>query len=66
MKSAGQTKHNHKRLVRQTISTFRKRAATWEANEGELGKIVASELRCVLDVFEELISPDEIRVRQDD
>lgn len=33
--------------------TFRKRARNWEKNEGELGKIVASEIRGIVDVFEE-------------
>jgi hypothetical protein len=39
--------------IKDICKTFRKRAATWEREQGELGKIVASEIRCVVDVFEE-------------
>jgi len=44
------------RLVRQTVTAFRKRATTWEANEGELGNIVGSEIRNVVDTFERILS----------
>lgn len=33
--------------------TFAKRAATWEKDEGELGKIVAAEIRTVNDAWME-------------
>lgn len=37
--------------------TFEKRAKTWEQEEGEIGKIVAAEIRTVNDAYRETINP---------
>ena len=43
-------------IVRQTVTAFRKRATTWERDEGELGGIIASEIRTIIDTFESILS----------
>ena len=42
-------------LIEQSIAAFRVRADTWEREQGELGKIVASELRVVINCFDEML-----------
>lgn len=43
-------------VVRMLHMTFARRALTWETNEGELGKIVGSELRTVNDEWAKAMS----------
>ena len=38
----------------ELVWVFRKRADKWETNEGELGRIVAAEMRIIIDAFANL------------
>lgn len=44
-------------IAARFIAAFRKRADTWEREEGAIGKIVARELRVLIDQFESLSKP---------
>ena len=46
-----------RKLVDASITTFYLRAAKWEAEQGDLGKVVASEIRVVVGAFEEILNP---------
>jgi len=49
--------HGKTKVPNQHITEmFRKRATKWEFDEGELGKIVAAEIRTVVDTFESILS----------
>jgi hypothetical protein len=47
--------------IEDICKTFRKRADTWEREQVELGKIVAYEIRGIVDVFEEEFENERLR-----
>ena len=48
---------NQSKLIRDTARTFEKRAKNWESDHGELGKIVANEIRAVNDGWKAVKGP---------
>lgn len=46
------------KLIQDTIEALNKRADTWEAEQGELGRVVALEIREVIQAFEEVFKDE--------